>query len=150
MRVYLIYVFAWWMTLSGCSKHADDVREWRPEDHQQPTMGNVDPTRVPKTDTANEDDNPELRVARALWTVSCAGCHGTMGHGDGPSKPPNARVADLSEQQWQHTHTDAQIAKSIVSGRGMMPAFGDQLGQEGVKTLVRYVRWLGAQENARR
>lgn len=130
------YVIVW---LASCSSRGDDVREWQADDHNQPQVAAVDPTRVPREPGADAGSSD---VARALWMVSCAGCHGPEGRGDGSQRPPGAAVADLTQARWQQTRSDAEITQIIASGKGMMPGFAEQLGKEGIAMLVDVVRGL--------
>jgi mono/diheme cytochrome c family protein len=130
---------------AGCSTAGSDVREWRADDHSQPEVGAIDPARVP-SELGKDAGSPEQNVARALWMVSCAGCHGPEGRGDGSQRPPGAVVADLTQAGWQQARSDAQIAQVIAAGRGMMPGFAEQLGKEGIAMLVKVVRGMGKPE----
>lgn len=76
----------------------------------------------------------------ALWNVSCAGCHGRGGRGDGPTPPPGAQMPDMTSPDFQRARTDAQLAQAIMEGRNMMPAFGQQLSPKAVSALVTHVR----------
>jgi mono/diheme cytochrome c family protein len=124
----------------GCAEEEPDRREWRPEDHQQPAE--PDPQR---SAGAGEAPSPEVvaRAASALFRARCAGCHGAEGRGDGPDAPPGADIPDLTTAEYQEGHSDAEIARAISMGRGMMPAFGSQINQRGVAALVGHVRTLG-------
>lgn len=120
-------------------------REWTPDDHGQPQR--VDPERVPSgAERAEDEEDPAVRAARALWNAVCAGCHGREGRGDGPSRPPGATLADFADPAWQSARSDVEIAAVIREGRNMMPAFGEQLRGEGIEVLVAYVRSLGTKE----
>lgn len=122
------------------------AREWTPEDHGHPIRDDLPtPEQAPQPE---DDEDPHVRAARALWTVSCASCHGREGRGDGPSRPPGAQVADLTRSEWQKSRSDAAIAHVIREGKGMMPAFGDKLVDAGIDALVAYVRSLAAPEPA--
>ena len=79
-------------------------------------------------------------VALMTWKTNCVVCHGTFGRGDGP-QGPMMKARDLSDRAWQAAVTDAQIAESIVKGRGRMPGF--PLPASTVEELVRLVRLIG-------
>jgi mono/diheme cytochrome c family protein len=129
----------------GCSRQpAEAIREWQPSDHQQ--AESADDSRAAPPDEAPTPAETEARVATAIFHQLCAGCHGDSGHGDGASRPPIARIPDVSEADWQSSHTDDAIAQVIVQGRGMMPAFEAQVTPEGVQVLVRHIRRLGGME----
>lgn len=139
----LFFVFVISAIAVGCEE-TRDVRDWRPDDHQQPEGGEVDPSRVPDSTEPSSDPTgtDEERAVAALWTVSCASCHGRLGHGDGPGQPPGAQVRDLSNAEWQASVTDEEIAQVISGGRGLMPRFDDRINPRGVEGLVRFIRAL--------
>lgn len=127
------------LTLGACGEEPRNLREWTPEDHVQPSQ--PDPARTPST-----DESPEMTIARAAATLfarSCASCHGTDGRG-GSAAPPGAQMPDLSAPEWHDGNTDADITAVISNGRGMMPAFGQQLNERGIAALVQHVRTLRA------
>lgn len=135
---------------AGCAGDPPIEREWTPADHGQPR--NADPERTPRE--AEADDEPEspeatrARAARALWNVSCAGCHGRTGRGDGMEKPPGAQLPDLSDPAWQASRSDEELAQSIRDGKNLMPAFAERINPEGVRALVGHVRTLAAEPGA--
>jgi mono/diheme cytochrome c family protein len=138
---------AWAFALSGCGGgESAPKREWTPADHGQPAQ--AAPERVPQPSAAADGDAtgepPTLRAARALWVASCAGCHGRDGRGQGDARPPGAQLPDLGSVAFQNGRTDRQFATVIREGRGMMPAFGKQLTEQGITALVQYVRTLGS------
>jgi mono/diheme cytochrome c family protein len=128
------------LLVGGCVEQASDRREWRPDDHQQPQQ--ADPERPAGSD---EPPSPEVvaRAASALFRTRCAGCHGADGRGGGPEAPSGADIPDLTTAEYQEGHSDAEIARAIRMGRGMMPAFGSQINQRGIAALVGHVRTLG-------
>jgi cytochrome c oxidase cbb3-type subunit 3 len=67
--------------------------------------------------------------------MNCDGCHGGGGSGwVGPS---------LADGRWRYGGSDAEIFASIYYGRPKgMPAFGGRLGNDGVWTLVTYLKSL--------
>jgi mono/diheme cytochrome c family protein len=133
------------IALTACGEPAPELREWRPSDHQQPAAG--EPAAAGGAVAPPEEQSPEqteIRAASALFSSMCASCHGQLGRGDGPGRPPVAEVADLTTAEWQDARTDEQIAEVIREGRGgFMPGFGDRLSPAGVDALVRHVRRLG-------
>lgn len=119
---------------SGCG-HERELREWTPEDHQPPPTG--DDTGSGRAAPAADSD-PEA----TLFGSRCATCHGRDGRGHGPAAPPN--VPDFTVASFQSERTDEAIARVIGEGRGLMPAFGEELTEAGIAAMVRYVRRLGA------
>lgn len=108
------------------------LREWRPEDHDS---GVTSSSAISSTPT---NDDPHAS-ARAVFVAQCASCHGSAGRGDGPMAAM-FRPADLSSGELQSARSDAELAAAITSGRGRMPAFGQNLRPEAVGALVRLIR----------
>lgn len=121
------------LAAGGCGSERE-LREWTPEDHQPPPAGPTD--RV----AADEDHDPEATLFRSR----CASCHGADGRGHGVAAPPN--VPDFTEAAFQADRADEALARVIAEGRGLMPAFGDELTEAGIAAMVRYVRRLGRGE----
>ncbi|MBL8681502.1 MAG: cytochrome c [Myxococcales bacterium] len=119
--------------LAACDSPPADLREWRPSDHSNAGSGE-DPGggRAPSDPLAN---------ARALWVSQCVACHGREGRGDGTQTM--VRPPDMSAVAFQDSHTDEQLATSILRGKsGTMPSFAS-LRPEAVQSLVRLVRSFG-------
>ena len=82
-----------------------------------------------------------LANGKSLYEANCAVCHGPQGRGDGPGAsglnppPPDLRGPAVA---W----SDGQIAAQIQNGRGAMPPFRAVLNDEGIWSVVRYVRAL--------
>jgi cbb3-type cytochrome c oxidase subunit III len=74
-----------------------------------------------------------------VFGAKCALCHGKDGAGQ-----PNWKAKgqpDFTNAEWQHSHTDAQIADSIRNGKGKyMPAFKSKLSDEDIAAVVARVR----------
>lgn len=125
----------------GCEQRVTPTREWQPTDHGQPTQ--ADPDRTPPSATAPEEGGTE-RAADALYNVSCAGCHGRDGKGQGPQRPPGAPLPNFTDPQFQAQRTDVQLLQVLREGRGLMPPFGKQLNDQGLDALIAKVRRFGA------
>ncbi len=80
------------------------------------------------------------RAAQALWTVSCASCHGRDGRGKGPGRPPGAQLPDFTSAEFQQQRSDQQLVDVIRAGKGMMPPFGKQVNAEGIAALIAHIR----------
>ncbi len=129
----LVFCFA------GCGRDRE-AREWRPTDHQPPSA------ETGESDTGAEEEPADIpAAASALYRASCAGCHGVDGRGGGPAAPPGANVPDIAAASVQDALSDEQIARVILEGRGMMPAFGSQINDRGIAALVAHVRTLRAE-----
>src|SRR5687768_7834542 len=113
------------MLLFSACEEDRATREWQPEDHQPPG-GGADPSQSEPAEGADATG-----AGAVLWRVHCASCHGAGGHGDGRAAPPVATVPDLTSAEAQAS-TDEQMAAVIREGRGMMPAFGSQINEQGI------------------
>jgi cytochrome c oxidase cbb3-type subunit III len=100
--------------------------------------------RVPPGGTLRNPHAGDKAVAASgalLFTaMNCDGCHGPGGAG---AVGPN-----LGDGRWRYGGADAEVFMSIYYGRPKgMPAFGGAIGEEGVWTLVTYLRSLPPPEN---
>ena len=138
-----ILCFGCLSSVAGCEARVEATRVWTPQDHTQPSR--ADPSRVP---AEQRDPEPvskaeaQARAARALWNVTCASCHGQSGRGQGAARPPGAQIPDFSSEEWQSSRTDAALRQTIVEGRGLMPAFGKRVNDDGVDALIGHMRSL--------
>ncbi|HEX4352255.1 MAG TPA: cytochrome c [Polyangiales bacterium] len=126
--------------LSACNGRSAPLREWRPEDHGQPAE--LDPART--SEPAEPEQGGVDRAADALFNVSCAGCHGRDGRGQGPGRPPGAQLPDFTSPQFQAQRSDAQLSQVIREGRGLMPPFAKQVNEQGQAALVARIRRFAA------
>lgn len=154
--------------LAACNPGADPVDIF-PEMHYQPNHRRLEPQRlhaapdavpvtggrVPYTyDQARGLQNPAQpststdQQARDVYSVNCAACHGSSGHGDGPvakyfKDNPSAPLppTDLSSRMVQ-AHTDGELYWIVTNGLGNMPAFGDELTDPQLWTAVVAIRNL--------
>ena len=76
----------------------------------------------------------------ALYASKCVICHAKNGAGT-PAWRAKGQP-DLSDSEWQKTHSDEQIATRIREGKGKMPGFAKKLSDEEIKALVKQVRTL--------
>jgi hypothetical protein len=54
-------------------------------------------------------------------------------------------MPDMTQAAFQGQRSDAQLIETITQGRGMMPAFGQELTEAGAIALVQHIRGLGTQ-----
>lgn len=74
---------------------------------------------------------------KQIFMQHCAACHGEDGKGTLPNAP------DLTSSQWQRNVSDAQMTATIKTGKGLMPGWKDQLSEDTIAALVKYVREFG-------
>lgn len=133
---------------AACSDTPTPTEVWTPADHAQPPRQAVDPSRVPRERAREQprqrqpEGQERVAAAETLWRISCAGCHGVEGRGDGTAY--DGELADLTDPEWQASVTDEAIARVITLGEPPMPAFGEILAPAGIAALVEHVRRLGA------
>ena len=93
--------------------------------------------------TPGDDPGPALPVdPAALYAQMCARCHGADGRGD-PEIKKTLPVRDFSDPQFQARPTSEEIGRTIMAGKGQMPAFGGLLSPPKIQSLSGYVRRLG-------
>lgn len=82
---------------------------------------------------------------KELFAENCVLCHGEKG--TPPEMAKNLGVADLASPKWQASRTDEQIRKVIAEGsekpNTLMRAFKDELSEDEIAAIVKYVRTLG-------
>lgn len=156
------------LMLAACNQGSYPVDIF-PEMHNQPNHRRLQPERphaaagavpvsggrVPYSYTqARALQNPvqstpeTRRQAQNLYAVNCAACHGDGGRGDGPvakyfRSNPAAPVppTDLGSEQVRNL-TDGELYWIAANGLGNMPAFGDELTDEQLWTVVLAIRDL--------
>ncbi len=96
-----------------------------------PKAGAVDPPPAAGT---------RLPVAK-FFQRYCASCHGPHG-----KNPKLAKIfpdlPDFTETNWESTHTKAELTKSILNGKGAMPAYRGDLRGHTASELIDYLRGL--------
>lgn len=85
-------------------------------------------------------DENAVKTGRRMFLTYCIACHGSDA-GGGPGFP------NLRDQDWLYGGKPEEIEATINDGRnGVMPAWIDALGKEGVATVAAYVRSLSGHE----
>jgi mono/diheme cytochrome c family protein len=77
-----------------------------------------------------------------IYAQMCARCHGADGRGD-PEIKKTLPVRDFSDPQFQARPASEEIGRTIMAGKGQMPAFGGLLSAPKIQSLSGYVRRLG-------
>ena len=82
-----------------------------------------------------------MATANNLFQNNCAQCHGS--DGGGARGFPN-----LTDGDWQWGGDPDTIVQTIAAGRmGVMPPWGEVLGEEGVEQVIAYVQQLSGQQS---
>ncbi len=86
------------------------------------------PTKVAASDEV-------VALGSEVYANTCAACHGEQGEGH---VLPEAPALDETEHAWHHP--DGQIQDLIKNGGKVMPALGDQLTDEEIVAVIRYIQ----------
>ena len=85
----------------------------------------------------------------AIFTKSCAGCHGESGKADGTAAAAlNPKPKDLSDKAYNSKLDDAYLHNIISKGGAavgkapLMPPFSSQLKEQDINDVVAYIRSL--------
>jgi len=124
---------------SGCDRppSADGLAEWTAADHDHAEENQRVQAGAQASATPKGAGDDKKALVDLTWRQQCASCHGPMGHGDGPTGPM-VQASDLTNERWQATVTDEQIADVIRRGKGKMPKFS--LPDRVVVGLVERIR----------
>jgi mono/diheme cytochrome c family protein len=78
-----------------------------------------------------------------LYRKHCISCHDTDGRGR-IARKAMPEMPDLTDPKWQAGHTDAELKRSILEGKGkFMLSMKDKLRPTDAEQLVAYVRAFG-------
>lgn len=76
-----------------------------------------------------------IAAGQQKFVQFCSACHGPDGHGNPALGAPN-----LTDEEWLHGSTEADIRDVIMNGRvNQMPAQGGVLNADRIRVLVAYV-----------
>lgn len=79
--------------------------------------------------------------AKENWGKYCAKCHGPDGKGK-TKMGEKFGIKDYSDPKIQEGIKDEEMAKAIKDGKGKMKGYGENLNDDEIKALVKYVRGL--------
>lgn len=86
------------------------------------------------------EDPQAVKIGQRLFSAYCTACHGSDARGV-------RGFPNLTDNDWLYGGTPAAIEASILDGRqGVMPAWKDTLGREGVIQVAEYVRQLSGRK----
>jgi mono/diheme cytochrome c family protein len=85
---------------------------------------------------------PAASAASETFSTYCAVCHGDDGKAQ-TEKGKEKGARDFTNKKWQKSVDDERLEKSIVNGKGKMPAFKGKLEDAQIKDLVKEVRSFG-------
>ncbi len=86
--------------------------------------------------------NPDaMKMSRRLFNNNCSVCHGSDGRG-------SYGFPNLADSDWLYGGSADNIKTSITHGRkGMMPAWGAVIGEDGVDQVAEYVFKISGREH---
>ncbi|HXT97193.1 MAG TPA: c-type cytochrome [Polyangia bacterium] len=94
--------------------------------------------------TTGDDPGPPVPVDPAvIYAQMCARCHGADGRGDPEIRKTLPTVRDFHDPEFLARATNDSIARTIMAGKGQMPAFGTALSVPKIQELSGYVHRLG-------
>ncbi|HEY2729885.1 MAG TPA: c-type cytochrome [Polyangia bacterium] len=89
------------------------------------------------------DAGPAVPIDPAvMYAQNCARCHGADGRGD-PELKKTLPVRDFSDPVFLAKAQTDDLARTIMAGKGQMPAFGASLSLPKIQSLSGYVERLG-------
>ena len=89
-----------------------------------------------------EHDQGAMDEGARVYAENCAACHGDEGLGNTELGAPN-----LADALWLYGNSQQDIVSQVNNPKhGVMPAWGDRLGDAVVKQLAVYVHGLGGGE----
>jgi mono/diheme cytochrome c family protein len=94
--------------------------------------------------TTGDDPGPAVPVdPGVIYAQMCSRCHGVDGRGDPEIRKTLPTVRDFHDPEFQARASNDAIARTIMAGKGQMPAFGSALSVPKIQELSGYVRRLG-------
>jgi mono/diheme cytochrome c family protein len=91
----------------------------------------------------SNDAGPAVPIDPAvMYAQNCARCHGADGRGDAEIKK-TLPVRDFSDPTFIARAQSDDIARTIMAGKGQMPAFGASLSLPKIQSLSGYIQRLG-------
>jgi mono/diheme cytochrome c family protein len=85
--------------------------------------------------------NPQQARGRKVFNIYCLNCH--PAYSTSGNKGPGLKKLYKKEYLPSGmTATDEHVEQSIMRGRNMMPAFGNQLDQQELQDLIAYLHTL--------
>ena len=92
--------------------------------------------------------NDKDAAAGQMKFAMCAACHGMDGKGSLAHNLPFG-APNLTDKVWLYGGSSETVAQTLTAGRnGVMPAFGERLGEDKIHVIVAYVYSLSQNEKA--
>ncbi len=85
-------------------------------------------------------DPEALKIGQRLFMQNCSQCHGSDARGQ-------RGFPNLTDNDWLYGGTPEKITETLINGRnGMMPAWLDAFGEQGIKEVVAYTLSLSGRQ----
>lgn len=86
------------------------------------------------------DNQSAMRTGQRIFANNCAVCHGSDARGA-------VGFPNLTDASWLYGGEPEQIRQTLINGRsGVMPAFGQQLGERDLRAVAAYVYTLNGRD----
>jgi cytochrome c oxidase cbb3-type subunit 3 len=91
-----------------------------------------------------DDAGPAVPVDPAvIYAQNCSRCHGADGRGNTELKKTMPNIRDFSSPEFLARAQTDDLVRTIMAGKGQMPAFGGSLSLPKMQSLSGFVRRLG-------
>jgi quinol-cytochrome oxidoreductase complex cytochrome b subunit/mono/diheme cytochrome c family protein len=101
------------------------------------------PAQPPAPPPLSQETAVRTRVTAALYRQYCLICHGVDARGS-EMRASMPTIPDFTSAAWQEGVSNAQLAVSILDGKGtLMPAFRGRVSDEQAQDVAAYVRAFG-------
>jgi cytochrome c oxidase cbb3-type subunit 3 len=109
-------------------------------DHANENYGPIFNKYLNEDITALVNDPDAIKIGARLYSTYCTTCHGSDARGV-------RGFPNLRDNDWLYGGTPEKIQESIMNGRqGMMPAWEESLGHDGVFQVTEYVRSISGRD----
>ncbi|MDZ7788507.1 MAG: cytochrome-c oxidase, cbb3-type subunit III [Halofilum sp. (in: g-proteobacteria)] len=86
------------------------------------------------------ENESAMRTGQRIFANNCAVCHGSDGRGA-------VGFPNLTDDSWLYGGEPEQIRQTLINGRsGVMPGFGQQLGERDLRAVAAYVYTLNGRD----
>jgi mono/diheme cytochrome c family protein len=109
------------------------------------TLAAAGPAPAPQGAKPVPSSEESVKAGAVIYARTCRACHGMQGRGDGIAAPPGQKPANLTDGEWKHGSTDAEIFKVIKEGIApyeAMKPMAKVLPDKDIWSVVHYVRTL--------
>ncbi len=114
-----------------------------PSDHESQPIASREESPPEMSGREGDETAKSMKAALVLYRKYCTTCHGDDGRGK-ELRASMPVLPDLGSREWQEKNSRAQIAVSILEGKGkLMPAFRTRVTEDQARDLAAYVKSFG-------